>query len=133
MALIGHEADYVLDNADNEYGLRYSRKVSLEGDNLSRLQQALNSAASVCRRLESEFVESLSFSRKKLAIAVNDRAIVPNSPESFAALRPIIEEFLRTTLGCSEFQLLSHNDPRRMVGFAITLTQPLDLDAFQLA
>ena len=132
VALIGHEADYVLDNADNEYGLRYTRKASVEGDDPSRLQQALGSVGHACQLLESEFGESLSFSRTKLAIAVNDRAIAPNTPESFAALRSIVENWLRDKLRHSEFELHAHDDPRRMVGFVAMLTQPLDLNAFQL-
>ena len=40
VVLVGHEADYGLDNAGNRQGLLYNRKASIEGSNADRLGQA---------------------------------------------------------------------------------------------
>ena len=95
--LIAHEADYSMDNTDNRWGLRYNRKSMLEGDNENRFRQALRSAANACRLLEARLADEsvpLKFSRHEFELFINDRALAPNSPETFAACRPELEAFL---------------------------------------
>jgi hypothetical protein len=41
IVLIGHEADYSLDNTDNRWGIRYNRKTAVHGDNQKRLERLL--------------------------------------------------------------------------------------------
>ena len=54
VVVIGHEADYAVDNADGRLGVRYNRKTAVEGDNSFALQQAARAALTACRRLEEE-------------------------------------------------------------------------------
>ena len=52
--LVGHEANYSLDNHSAELGLLYSRKQPADGDLSARLASAFKAALTACRRLEEE-------------------------------------------------------------------------------
>jgi len=54
VVLIGHEADYALDNTDGRLGVRYNRKAILTGSNRDRLVQATRSALKAFLRLEQD-------------------------------------------------------------------------------
>ena len=54
VVLIGHEADYGVDNTDNQLGVRYNRKAALPGSNQDRFTQATRAALTACQRLESD-------------------------------------------------------------------------------
>jgi hypothetical protein len=129
--LIGHEADYSMDNAGDRWGLRYNRKAVVDGSNDDRLRQALRSAAHACQLLEAHFngPESLQFSRREFEVFINDRALAPNTPETFATCRPILESFLSSVLGHNNFSLEPRTAPRSLFGVAVTTAQPFDLTA----
>ena len=42
--LIGHEANYSVDNTDERWGVRYNRKAVVNGNNQDRLRQAMRAA-----------------------------------------------------------------------------------------
>ncbi len=129
--LIGHEADYSMDNAGNRYGMLYSRKSPVEGSDGDRFLQAFQSAAVACQMLEAEFQddETLLFSRQEFELFINDRALAPNTPETFAACRPQLESFLKTTLGHDEFSLEHNSDPRCRFGVVVNVARPFELTA----
>lgn len=129
--LIGHEADYSMDNAGDRWGLRYNRKAAVDGSNDDRLRQALRSAASACQLLEEHFngPESLRFSRREFELFINDRALAPNTPETLAACRPVLESFLASALGHDDFNLEPRTAPRSLFGVAVTAARPFDLTA----
>ena len=106
VVLVGHEANYSLDTGGNRLGLLYNRKAPLSGSDEQNIAQALLAAQAACRRLEEEpeFAGSLKFGRD-FEIAINDRALAPNTDEAFAALKPAIESALRALDGGVEFQL----------------------------
>src|SRR6202023_2693932 len=54
VVVIGHQANYSVDNTDNRLGVRYNRKGVLDGSNQDRLQQAGRAALTACKRLEAE-------------------------------------------------------------------------------
>ena len=126
IVLVGHEADYALDNTGNRYGLLYNRKAPLEGSNGDRLLQALRAAAGACSLLEAEF-EGLKFSRQEFELSINDRALAPNTAETRAVFRAELEAFLRDVLGASDFHLDDDRDPRCRVGARVTLSSPMEL------
>ena len=130
VVLIGHEADYSIDNTGNRYGLLYNRKAPLDGSNAARLAQAFRSAANACQMLEAEFEENgpLKFSRQEFEIVINDRATAPNTPETFHACRGELEAFLTNLLGHSEFTLEQHTDPRSRFGVTVKVDKPFELD-----
>ena len=132
VVLIGYEADYGMDNAGNRFGLLYNRKAPLDGSNEDRFGQAFRSAANACQMLEAEFAESgpLKFSRQEFELFINDRAIAPNTPETFQACKEDLESFLSNLLGHSEFTLEQHTDPRSRFGVTVTVAKPFELSAF---
>src|SRR5438270_8858929 len=79
--LIGHEADYSIDNAGGRLGLRYNRKAPLAGDNQFRLVQAARSALLASQRLQADtrLNGKLHFNGQDIELFVNDRAIAPNN------------------------------------------------------
>jgi hypothetical protein len=127
--LVGHEADYDMDNTDNRWGLRYSRKAPLAGSNEDRFRQAFRSAAHACGMLEKQFAgdSALTFSRREFELFVNDRALAPNTPETFGACKPELESFLKNLLGHDEFELVHRAEPRRLFGVIISSAQPFEL------
>lgn len=129
--LVGHEADYSMDNTDSRYGLRYNRKTPLEGDNEDRFRQALWSAANACRLLEAEFESNgpLKFSRREFELFINDRALAPNTAETYAACEGELRSFLGNALGHTEFTLQHRSNPRSRFGVDVTLAKPFDLTA----
>ncbi len=89
--LIAHEANYSLDMRENRLGLLYNRKDSPEGTFQSRLALSHKSALEACDRLEKEM--NLKFDRSKLEVFVNDRALAPNSQETWTALEPELKKY----------------------------------------
>ena len=129
--LIGHDVDYSLDHACGRWGLLYNRKAAMEGSNEDRLRQAVASAANACRLLEEEFSgDGLKFSRNELQIIINDRALAPNTPETLTAAQPVLESYLSTLFGSSDFTITPEGDPRRRFGVTVTTSSPFDLAAF---
>ena len=129
--LVGFEADYSLDNAGNRYGLRYNRKAPLKGSNKDRICQALRTTAHVCQLLEAEFDSEgpLRFSRQEFELFVNDRAQAPNTPETFEACKPDLEESLKKVLGHGDFSLKHQSNPRRLFGITVTANKAFDFSA----
>jgi hypothetical protein len=93
--LIGHEANYSLDDREGRPGLLYNRKAELDGTFQSRLKQAHEAALSACDKLEADaaFAGKLKFDRNSLEVFVNDRALAPNTEETWQALKPELERY----------------------------------------
>ena len=93
--LIGHEANYSLDEREGRAGLLYNRKAPLEGTFQSRLAQAHQAALAACDRLEQDpaFRGKLSFDRSNLEVFVNDRLLAPNTDETWQALQPELAKY----------------------------------------
>jgi len=89
--LIGHEADYSLDQRAGRLGLLYNRKEQLDGTNLQKLVQAAHAALTAAQMLEQE--NGLKFIGSELQVIVNDRLLVPNTAESFEALESDLQSF----------------------------------------
>ena len=126
--LIGHEADYSMDNADNRWGLLYNRKAPTDGSNHDRFRQALTAALKACHLLETGLASEgpLAFSRSEFDIYINDRALAPNTPETFSACKPEVESFLADALGHREFDLTHRSDPRARFGIRVVVAKPFD-------
>ncbi len=135
--LIALEADYNIDQTAGRWGLRYNRKSAIEGTNHDRFRQALAGAINACHLLEAHFAADgpLTFSRDEFELFINDRALAPNTPETYASCKPEIESFVMDVFGHSDFALTHHSDVRSRFGVNIKLTKPLDpkvvLDALQ--
>ncbi|HLF25042.1 MAG TPA: hypothetical protein VJG32_01800 [Anaerolineae bacterium] len=108
--LIGHEANYSLDNTGNRLGLLYNRKAQLAGALQDRLTQAARAALHACRRLEAE--RGLKFDGREAQLLVNDRLSAPNTAETFSVLAPELESFFGRLYGGAAYTLERNPDPR---------------------
>lgn len=114
--LIGHEANYSLDERENRLGLLYNRKAALDGTFQSRLAAAHHAALAACDRLEQEpaFRGKLRFDRNRIEVFVNDRLLAPNNDETWHALRPELEKYF------SGFTIARRGEPRDLFRVLVT-------------
>jgi hypothetical protein len=114
--LIGHEANYSLDNRENRLGLVYNRKAVLDGTFQSRLAQAHRAALEACDRLEQEapFRGKLKFDRNALEVFVNDRLLAPNTEETWQVLRGELERYF------TGYNIERGGEPRDLFRVAVT-------------
>ena len=117
VVLIGHEADYSVDNSDGRLGLRYNRKAVITGTNQDRLEQALRSAVRAARRLEEDAPQGkkLGINGQEIEIWVNDRLLAPNREETRSALESELRTFLGKLLAGNSYTLSFDPDPRRLL------------------
>ncbi|HTM50996.1 MAG TPA: hypothetical protein VL285_20005 [Bryobacteraceae bacterium] len=113
--LIGHEANYSLDNTKGRLGLLYARKQA-GGDAQKNLRQAYQAAVSACRRLEQEpaFAGKLVFEDGACEISINDRMLAPNRDETYLALRPEFDRFLADMWGPEGYAIERTGEPREL-------------------
>jgi hypothetical protein len=145
VVLIGHEADYSLDNADGELGIRYNRKATFEsaadgegmrgeaGSNGSaqwRMEQAARAALLACRRLETDprLEGSIRFDGRHLKLFVNDRLLAPNSDATREAIAPDFEAFAAKLFGGRAYSIRQERDPRRLFSIAIETSSEFTTD-----
>jgi hypothetical protein len=121
--LIGHEADYSVDNTDNRPGVRYNRKAVLGGSNQERLAQAALGALTALQHIQEDtrLNGRLSFNGHDIEIFVNDRALAPNTSATRGALQSEFRAFSERLFGGSEYALSfgDNNDPRRLLAVSL--------------
>jgi hypothetical protein len=123
--VIGHQADYSVDNTDSRLGVRYNRKAGLDGSNEERLQQAARAALSAFQRLEDDprLAGKLRFEGQELEVFINDRALAPNTRETRDAADRDFQAFAKKLFRGSEYSLVYGNDPRRLFGASLKSSQ----------
>jgi hypothetical protein len=136
--LIGHEADYSLDNADNRLGLRYNRKAILEGKNQDRLAQTTRAALTASQRLEQDtrLNGRLNFNGQDIEIFINDRLLAPNTAATREVLRPEFKTFAEKLFAGSEYSLAFGGDsssadaadPRRLLAVFLHASRPFTVE-----
>ncbi len=94
--LVGHDANYVLDNTDGRLGLLYGRKTETNGAAGERLRGAFAAALKACRRLEEhpDVAGRVRFRGSEALLIINDRLRTPNTGETLEALRGDLDAFL---------------------------------------
>jgi hypothetical protein len=146
LMLIGHEADYSLDNTDGLLGVRYNRKAPLLGTNLDRLIQATRSALLACQRLQSDtrLNGRFHFNGRDVQLIINDRLLAPNDEKTREAAAPDlnrlaaklfghpevsdVENFPQASdelAGKSRYSLSYSTDPRRLLSAALRAFKPV--------
>jgi len=115
--LIGHEADYSLDETDGRLGLLYNRKTPIEANGQTALQQAYDSAVHAVKKLESApvFEGKLVFDRSEVEVILNDRLDFPNTEETWTKLLPEFETFFAGIYGAGGFTIEHRGEPRDRV------------------
>jgi hypothetical protein len=123
--LIGHQANYSVDNTDNRLGVRYNRKAALEGTNQDRLKQAARSALTAFQRLESEasLNGKLRFGGRDLELFINDRALAPNNDATRAAAQPELHAFFGKLFQGADYALTHEAEPRRLFAVRVKTTK----------
>lgn len=124
--LVGHEADYVLDEGGGRPGLAYLRKSPVAGSNADRFRQALAAAGRAADRVEAE-LSGVAFDRTEFQLAINDRALAANDADTFAAASSELEEFLKRQFGQDDAAItyVSGDDPRRLLTMQVKLSEAL--------
>lgn len=114
--LIGHEANYSVDNTDNRPGIRYNRKATSEGSNQERLKQAAVATLRACQRFESDprLNGRFRFDGRGIEVFVNDRLLVPNDLATREALQPDLTLFLHKLFAGGEYTLSYDDRPRSL-------------------
>jgi hypothetical protein len=125
--LVGHEANYSLDQSGGRLGLLYNRKAPVEGSDHDRLAQAARALLTAAQRLEAE--TSLRFDPSRLQLFVNDRLAAPNTPETFAALQPALTAFFQRLYGPGVTLDYDGADPRQRFTVEIHSPNPATLSA----
>jgi hypothetical protein len=115
--LIGHEADYSLDETDGRLGLLYNRKTEVDGDAQTVLKQAYDSAIRAAKTLQKDpaFEGKLEFDEGHLEVVLNDRLLFPNTEETWKKLRPELETFFNKIYGPGAFTLEKQGELRERI------------------
>jgi hypothetical protein len=100
VVLIGHGADYFMDEGEGRPGLLHNRKRAglAAGERLSDLARRTLHAASLLER-DLALTGKIKFATNELLFRVNDRLAAPNSDATFAALKPELDALARTIFG----------------------------------
>jgi len=130
VVLVGHQADYSVENTDNRLGIRYNRKATLEGSNRDRFSQALSAALQACQRLEADtkLNGSFRFNRQDMKLFVNDRMLAPNTADLMHSVQGELGDFFGRAFGDSQFEMKFDSNPRSLFGVEVKATKPLELD-----
>jgi hypothetical protein len=114
--VIGHQANYSVDNRDGRLGVRYNRKSSLDGTNQDRLEQAARAALRAFQRLEAEasMKGSLRFGGRELEVFINDRALAPNTDATRTAAQPDLRAFFAKFFRGADYVLTHETESRRV-------------------
>jgi hypothetical protein len=125
VVLIGHEADYSIDNTDGRLGVRYNRKAPLDRNNQDRLAQGVRAALAAieCLQKDIRLNGKCNFNGRDVELFVNDRLLAPNGPETRHALESEFLAFARDLFGGVKHAMTFESDRRRLFGATIKAEQ----------
>jgi len=126
LILIGHEADYSLDNRAGRLGLLYNRKGQLDGTTQEKLAQAVRAALTAAQLLEKE--NGLKFNGQEVQVIINDRLLTPNKVETFAELEPELKTFFDKLYNGTEYIITNNADPRERFTVNVKAANPFDVE-----
>jgi hypothetical protein len=123
--LIGHEANYSVDNSGNRPGVRYNRKAPLEGSNQDRLKQAAVAALKACQRFESDsrLNAKFRFNGREIEICINDRLLAPQKLETREAIQPDLAPFLQKLFAGGGYSLSYDTNPRNLFSVSVKASE----------
>jgi hypothetical protein len=126
LILIGHEADYSLDNRAGRLGLFYNRKGQLEGTTQEKLAQAVRATLTAAQLLEKE--NGLKFNGQEVQMIINDRLLTPNKVETYAALEPELKTFFDKLYNGTEYTITNNANPRERFTVNVKAANPFDVE-----
>ena len=127
LMLIGHEADYSLDNRAGRLGLLYNRKEQMEGETQDKFAHAVRAVLTAAQILEKE--NGLKFNGSEVQVIVNDRLLVPNTAETFIALESDLKAFFGKLYDGARYSLSHHSDSRERFTVNVQTASSFDVDA----
>lgn len=112
--LIGHDADWGMDEHEGALGLIYNQKRNLQGSDQERLVFVLRQLISAAKLLEAEESLALRFDTSRLRLVFNDRLNQENSDAGLAAVSAAIEGALSEVFGADSQAFIERDttDPR---------------------
>ena len=118
VVLIGHQANYSVDNTNERLGVRYNRKAEVDGGNQNALRQAMRASLIACQRLETEprLEGKLRFNGQEIELFVNDRLLAPNGQATREAFDSDFQMFFEKLFGGSEYSFSYASEPRKLFG-----------------
>lgn len=127
--LVGHDANYSLDNDHAEPGLLYSRKQPAAGKLCQRLEAALRATLKACRRLETEpsLEGKVKFRGSDILLVANDRLNATNDDAGESALRAELEPVLSKLFAGAEYAV--ERDPAPELRLNLRIRSSTDADA----
>ena len=130
--LVGHEANYSLDNHSAELGLLYSRKQPADGDLTERLASAFKAALTACRRLEEEpsLAGKVKFRCGDVLLVANDRLNTTNDEAGENDLRSALSPILAQLFAGAEYAV--ERDPTPQLRLNLRIRCQTDADAATL-
>jgi hypothetical protein len=126
VVLVGHEANYSLDNAQGRLGVLYNRKAPVTGTPGQRLAQAVGAALRSAQRLAAD--PGLRVSGQALQLIVNDRLLAPNTPETLAEMQPELTAFFDKLYGPGGYTLARREEPRARLTLDIRAKDPISVN-----
>jgi hypothetical protein len=134
VVLIGHQANYSVDDTDDRLGVRYNRKAEVDGGNQKALRQAMRAGLIACQRLEAEpsLERKLQFNGQEIEFFINDRLLAPNRESTREVLHSAFETFFKKLFRGGEYTLAypSVSEPRKLFGVSVKSSRaftPADL------
>lgn len=127
VALIGHQADYFIDEADGRPGLLYSRKREPPPPP-ERLPDAFRRALHAAVLLENEpSLTGMRFRTDELFFRINDRLLAPPGEATFTTLRPALDALCARMFAAAPCKLALAGGPREL--FSVLITSDAQPDA----
>lgn len=129
VVLIGHEANYSMDNTGNRLGLLYNRKAVMNGDVQDRLPRVVRSTLLACQRLQADplLQGKLKFNGQELQLLINDRLIAPNTRETLSAIKPELKIFFAKLYGGATYTLEGNLDLRERFTVSVKAAGHFDI------
>jgi len=129
IVLIANDANVSIDESGGRRGLLFNQKAPLAGSTQEKLGAVLRAALENCRRLEEEpaLKGKIKFSGDEVLLTLNDRLAVPNTTESFRALKSDLEAVAARLFNGASAALSYKEDPRKRFSVAIRTFEPFDL------
>jgi hypothetical protein len=119
VALIGHEADYFIDDAEGRPGLLYSRKREAPAPG-ERVADAFRRVLHAAQLLEAAFPGKLRFGTGELLFRINDRLAAPSGEATFAEVRPELDAVCAQLYRPAAHKLALAGGPKQLFSVRIT-------------
>jgi hypothetical protein len=115
VVLIGHGADYFMDEGEGRLGLLHNRKRAgvAEGERLNDLARRTLHAAALLEK-EPALGGKLTFATNELLFRINDRLVAPNTDATFASVKGELEA-LGKQLFAGPFELARVGGPKELL------------------